>query len=122
MRTFGLYLNKKWYKLTAKDGTYDANDPVASIDAAILQNNVLTKILNIDDPRTNDRVDFVGGIRGMKELEKRVDSGEMAAAFSVYPVSIQQLIAVANSGNVMPPKCTWFEPKLRSGVVAHYLD
>ncbi len=119
---FGLYMNKKWYKLTAHEGTFDPNDPVNSIDAAILQNNVLTEILDIDDPRTNDRVQFVGGIRGMGELEKRVNSGEMAAAFSVYPVSIQQLIDVANSGNVMPPKCTWFEPKLRSGIVSHYLD
>lgn len=118
---FGMYLNNQWYKLTAKPNTFDNNDPVNSIDAAILQNNILTPILDIDDPRTNDRVDFVGGIRGLGELEKRVNSGEMAAAFSVFPVSIQQLIDVANSGNVMPPKCTWFEPKLRSGVVAHYL-
>ncbi len=119
---FGLYMNNQWYKLTVHADAFDANDPVNSIDAAILQNNILTEILDIDDPRTNDRVDFVGGIRGMGELEKRVNSGEMAAAFSVYPVSIQQLIDVANSGNVMPPKCTWFEPKLRSGVVSHFLD
>ncbi len=119
--TFGMYLGGKWYKLTAKDGTYPADDPVESIDAAILQSNLLNPILGIDDPRTNSRIDFVGGIRGMKELEHRC-SNDAVVAFAVHPVSIAELLAVADAGKVMPPKCTWFEPKLRSGIVVKLLD
>ncbi len=113
---FGLYLNRRWYRLTAKPGTF-TEDAIGILDVSILQQNVLSEILGIHDPRTDKRVDFVGGIRGLKELEKRVDSGDMAAAFSCYPVSIQQLFDIADSGNVMPPKSTWFEPKLRDGLV-----
>ncbi len=115
---FGMYLGGEWYKLTAKEGTY-TNDPIGILDVTILQNNVLSKLLNINDPRTDKRVDFVGGIRGMAGLQKRVDSGDMAVAFSLYPVSIQQLFDIADSGNVMPPKSTWFEPKLRDGLVVY---
>lgn len=113
---FGMYLAGTWYKLTAKEGTF-TKDPIGVLDVSILQNNVLSKLLNINDPRTDKRVDFVGGIRGLGELEKRVNSGDMAAAFSCYPVSIKQLFDIADSGNVMPPKSTWFEPKLRDGLV-----
>lgn len=113
---FGLYLGSKWYKMTAKEGTY-SNDPIGVLDVSILQNNVLTKLLNIKDPRVDTRVEFVGGIRGMDGLQKRVDKGNMVAAFSCYPVSIQQLFEVADSGEVMPPKSTWFEPKTRDGLV-----
>ena len=116
---FGMYLDKEWYILTAKKGTYEENHPILSLDISVLSDNLLAPILNITDQRTDDRIDFVGGIRGMKELERRVDSGEMCLAFSIYAVSIQQLIDVANSGKVMPPKSTWFEPKLRSGLVTH---
>ncbi|MGB1206673.1 MAG: DUF1015 domain-containing protein [Chitinophagales bacterium] len=116
---FGMYLDKKWYMLTAKKGTYEENHPILSLDISVLSDNLLAPILNITDQRTDNRIDFVGGIRGMKELERRVDSGEMCLAFSIYAVSIQQLIDVANSGKVMPPKSTWFEPKLRSGLVTH---
>lgn len=116
---FGMYIEGEWYKLTAKKGTYNTTDPVESLDISVLSNNLIAPILGIKDQRTDDRIDFVGGIRGLKELEKRVNSGEMQVAFSIYPVSIQQLIDVANSGNVMPPKTTWFEPKLRSGLVTH---
>jgi uncharacterized protein (DUF1015 family) len=115
---FGLYLGKNWYKLTAKEGTY-ATDPIGVLDVSILQNNVLTKLLNINDPRIDTRVEFVGGIRGMDGLQKRVDSGNMVAAFSCYAVSIQQLFEVADSGEVMPPKSTWFEPKTRDGLVVY---
>lgn len=117
---FGMYLDGQWYKLTVKEGTF-TTDPIGILDVSILQNNVLTKLLNINDPRTDKRVDFVGGIRGLGALEKRVNSGDMAAAFSCYPVSIQQLFDIADSGNVMPPKSTWFEPKLRDGVVAYLI-
>ncbi len=117
--TFGMYLEGEWYELTAKEGTYDTEDPIASLDISVLSDNLIAPILGITDQRTDDGIDFVGGIRGLGELEKRVDSGEMKLAFSIYPVSIQQLIDVANSGNVMPPKSTWFEPKLRSGLVTH---
>ena len=120
LHDFGLYIDGNWYKLTAKEGTY-TNDPIGVLDVSILQNNVLTKHLDIDDPRTNDRVDFVGGIRGLGELEKRVDSGDVAAAFACYPVSIQQLFDIADSGNVMPPKSTWFEPKIRDGLVVYMI-
>ncbi len=118
--TFGLYLNNKWYKLTSKEGTY-SNDPIGVLDVTILQNNVLAKYLNIHDQRTDKNIDFIGGIRGLNELEKRVNSGEWAMAFSLYPVSIQQLFDIADSGNIMPPKSTWFEPKLRDGLVTHLI-
>lgn len=121
LHSFGLYLNKEWYKLTSLPGTY-SEDPIGVLDVTILQNNVLDPILGIKDQRTDKRIDFVGGIRGLEELEKRVDSGEMALAFSLYPVSIQQLFDISDSGNVMPPKSTWFEPKLRDGLLTHLLD
>lgn len=119
LHNFGLYINNNWYKLTAKPGTYDDADPIDVLDVTILSNHLLDPILGIKDQRTDKRIDFVGGIRGLGELEKRVNSGEMALAISLYPVSIQQLINIADSGNVMPPKSTWFEPKLRSGLVVH---
>ncbi|HTM90830.1 MAG TPA: DUF1015 family protein [Flavisolibacter sp.] len=117
---FGMYLNKQWYQLTAKENTY-RNDPIGILDVTILQENLLDKILGIADPRTDNRIDFVGGIRGLEELEKRVDSGEMKVAFSLHPVTIQQLFDIADSGNVMPPKSTWFEPKLRDGLLTHLI-
>lgn len=117
--TFGMYLGGKWYLLTAKDGTFDADHPIKSLDVSIMQENILTPILGIEDPRTDDRIDFVGGIRGMDELERRVNSGEMAVAFSMYPTSIEELMSVADAGLQMPPKSTWFEPKLRSGLLVH---
>jgi len=117
---FGMYLDGKWYRLEVKPGTY-TNDPIGILDVSILQNNVLSKLLNINDPRTDKRVDFVGGIRGLGELEKRVNSGDMAAAFACYPVTIKQLFDIADSGNVMPPKSTWFEPKLRDGLVVYMI-
>ena len=120
LHEFGMYLGDEWYILTAREGTY-RNDPIGVLDVSILQKNVLDKILDIDDPRTDIRVDFVGGIRGLEELEKRVNSGEMAAAFSLYPVTLQQLFAIADSGKVMPPKSTWFEPKLRDGLLTHLI-
>ena len=115
---FGMYLNGAWYKLVAKPGTFNT-DPIGILDTSVLQHNVLDKILGIRDQRTDKRIDFVGGIRGMKGLQKRVDSKEMAVAFSIFPVTIQQLFTVADSGNVMPPKSTWFEPKLRDGLVVY---
>jgi uncharacterized protein (DUF1015 family) len=118
LHEFGLYLEGSWYKLVAKDGSY-TTDPIGVLDVTILQKNILDRLLAIKDPRTDKRVDFVGGIRGLGELENRVDSGEMAAAFSLYPVSINQLFDIADSGNVMPPKSTWFEPKLRDGLLTH---
>ncbi|MBW7913278.1 MAG: DUF1015 domain-containing protein [Taibaiella sp.] len=120
LHEFGLYIGGNWYKLVTKEGTY-TNDPIGILDVTILQNNVLTKLLDINDPRTDNRVDFVGGIRGLGELEKRVDSGSMAAAFACYPVSIQQLFDIADSGEVMPPKSTWFEPKTRDGLVVYMI-
>jgi len=120
LHEFGMYLGDEWYILTAREGTY-RKDPIGVLDVTILQKNVLDKILDIDDPRTDTRVDFVGGIRGLEELEKRVNSGEMAAAFSLYPVTLQQLFAIADSGKVMPPKSTWFEPKLRDGLLTHLI-
>ena len=117
---FGMYLEDEWYILTARQGTY-SKDPIGVLDVTILQKNVLDKILDIEDPRTDNRVDFVGGIRGLEELEKRVNSGEMAAAFSLYPVTLEQLFAIADSGKVMPPKSTWFEPKLRDGLLTHLI-
>jgi uncharacterized protein (DUF1015 family) len=121
LHEFGMYLKNKWYRLTAKDNTY-SNDPIGVLDVTILSNNVLDKILGIKDQRTDKRIDFVGGIRGLQELEKRVNSGEMAVAFSLHPVSIDQLFNIADTGNVMPPKSTWFEPKLRDGLLTHLTD
>ena len=107
--------------MTAKEGTYNNSDPMGVLDVTILSNNVLDKVLDIKDLRTSKRIDFVGGIRGLGELQRRVDNGEMKVAFALYPVSMQQLINIADSGNIMPPKTTWFEPKLRSGLVIHEL-
>ena len=117
---FGMYLEGQWYILTARNGSY-SNDPIGILDITILSNNILDKLLDIEDQRTDKRIDFVGGIRGLKELEKRVNSGEMKVAFSLYPVSIEQLFDIADSGNVMPPKSTWFEPKLRDGLLTHLI-
>ncbi|WP_340114499.1 DUF1015 domain-containing protein [Maribellus mangrovi] len=122
LHEFSLYLGGNWYKLTAKAGTYDDNDPIGILDVTILSNQVLEPILGIKDLRTSKRIDFVGGIRGLVELKRRVDAGQMKAAFALYPVSMDQLINIADSGNIMPPKTTWFEPKLRSGLVIHKLD
>ncbi|MEO5999284.1 MAG: DUF1015 family protein [Chitinophagaceae bacterium] len=121
LHEFGMYLDRKWYKLIAKEGTF-STDPIGVLDVTILQNNLLDKILGIKDQRTNQRIDFVGGIRGLGELETRVDTGEMKVAISLFPVSIQQLFDIADSGNVMPPKSTWFEPKLRDGLLTHLID
>ena len=122
LHNFSMYLGDKWYSLTAKPGRYDDNDPIGVLDVTILSNLVLDKILGIKDLRTDKRIDFVGGIRGLGELSRRVDSGEMKVAFALYPVSMQQLINIADTGNIMPPKTTWFEPKLRSGLAIHSLD
>ncbi|MFO8001964.1 MAG: DUF1015 family protein [Marinilabilia sp.] len=119
LHEFSMYLDGKWYKLNAKEGTYDDNDPIGVLDVTVLSNHVLDKLLDIKDLRTSKRIDFVGGIRGLGELKRRVDSGEMKVAFALYPVSMQQLIDIADTGNIMPPKTTWFEPKLRSGLVIH---
>lgn len=119
---FCLYIDGKWYKLTAKEGSYDADDAVNCLDVAIMQNNLLNPILGIENPRTDTRIDFVGGIRGTEELERLVDSGKFKVAISMHPTTIEQLFKVADSGNVMPPKSTWFEPKLESGLVVHLLD
>jgi len=116
-----MYMEGNWYKMTAKQGTYDDKDPIGVLDVTVLSNLVLDKVLGIKDLRTDKRIDFVGGIRGLGELKRRVDNGEMKVAFALYPVSMQQLIDIANSGNIMPPKTTWFEPKLRSGLVIHEL-
>ncbi|MFH2141526.1 MAG: DUF1015 family protein [Bacteroidota bacterium] len=122
LHEFSLYLEDKWYKLNAKEGTYDDSDPIGVLDVTILSKHLLDGILAITDLRTSKRVDFIGGIRGLGELKKRVDGGEMVAAIALYPVSMKQLIDIADSGNIMPPKTTWFEPKLRSGLVIHLLD
>jgi uncharacterized protein (DUF1015 family) len=122
LHEFGMYLDGKWYSLTARQGTYNDHDPIGVLDVTILSGLVLDEILGIKDLRRDKRIDFVGGIRGLGELEKRVDSGEMIVAFALYPVSMKQLIDIADSGNIMPPKTTWFEPKLRSGLVVHKLD
>lgn len=116
---FGMYLDGQWYTLKAKDGSFDAKDPVAALDVSILQNNLLAPILGIGDPRTDKRINFVGGIRGLKELQKRVDSGEYKVAFAMYPTSMEELMKVADANLIMPPKSTWFEPKLRSGLVTY---
>lgn len=118
--TFGMYLDGKWYKLTAKEGTYSSKDPVDRLDVSIMQNNLLSSILGIEDPRTDKKIDFVGGIRGLQELERRVKEG-MKVAFSMYPTTIEDLMDIADAGKVMPPKSTWFEPKLRSGLFVHEL-
>ncbi len=122
LHNFSMYLAGKWYSLEAKEGRYDDSDPIGVLDVTILSNLVLDKILGIKDLRTDKRIDFVGGIRGLGELSKRVDSGEMAVAFALYPVSMKQLVDIADSGNIMPPKTTWFEPKLRSGLAIHKLQ
>ncbi|MBK7132792.1 MAG: DUF1015 domain-containing protein [Bacteroidales bacterium] len=122
LHNFSMYLQGKWYSLTAKEGTYNDNDPIGVLDVTILTNQILSPILDIQDLRRSKRIDFIGGIRGLGELKKRVDSGEMKVAFALYPVSMDQLIKIADSGNIMPPKTTWFEPKLRSGLVIHLLD
>jgi len=119
---FVMYLDGTWYQLAAKEGTFDPNDPVGRLDVAILMDNLLVPILAIGDPRKDKRIDFVGGIRGLEELKRRVDSGEMAVAFGLFPTSIEDLMAIADAGKIMPPKSTWFEPKLRSGLVTHLLD
>lgn len=122
LHNFGMYLNGHWYSLTAKSGTYNDNDPIGVLDVTVLSNLVFDKILNLGDLRTSKRIDFVGGIRGLSELQKRVASGEMVAAFALYPVTMRQIIDIADTGNIMPPKTTWFEPKLRSGLVIHKLS
>ncbi len=122
LHNFSMYLDGVWYSLTAKPGTYDDSDPIGVLDVTVLSSLVLDRILGIKDLRTDKRIDFVGGIRGLGELKKRVDSGEMAVAFALYPVSMDQLINIADTGNIMPPKTTWFEPKLRSGLFIHKLD
>ena len=122
LHNFSMYLGDKWYSLTAKSGRYDDADPIGVLDVTILSNLVLDKLLGIKDLRTDKRIDFVGGIRGLGELARRVDSGEMKVAFALYPVSMDQLIRIADTGNIMPPKTTWFEPKLRSGLAIHSLD
>jgi uncharacterized protein (DUF1015 family) len=121
LHNFSMYMDGKWYSLTARPETYDDKDPIGGLDVTILTNQILMPILDIQDLRRSKRIDFIGGIRGLGELEKRVDSGEMKVAFALFPVSMKQLITIADSGNIMPPKTTWFEPKLRSGLVIHLL-
>jgi uncharacterized protein (DUF1015 family) len=120
--TFCFYLGGSWYQLEVEERTIDRADPIGSLDVSLLQDRVLGPVLGIGDPRTDKRIDFVGGIRGPAELQRRVDSGEMAIAFSLYPTTLEQLMAVSDAGEVMPPKSTWFEPKLRSGLFVHELD
>ena len=122
LHNFGLYLDHKWYSLTARPGIYNENDPIEDLDVTILYNKILSPILHIKDLRSDKRIDFVGGIRGLGELKRRVDSGKMTAAFALYPVSMNQLMKIADTGNIMPPKTTWFEPKLRSGLIIHSLS
>lgn len=122
LHNFSMYLNGKWYELNARENTYDDVDPIGVLDVTILSQHVLDHILGIKNLRTDKRIDFVGGIRGLGELKRRVDSGEMKVAFALYPVTMKQLIDIADTGNIMPPKTTWFEPKLRSGLVVHKLD
>ena len=116
--TFGMYMNHQWYKLSTRTNAY-SEDPIAALDITVLHEDLFQPVLGITDQRTDKRIDFIGGIRGLSELEKRVNSGEMVVAFSIHPVSIQQLFDVADSGNIMPPKSTWFEPKLRDGLLTH---
>ena len=118
---FGMYMNKAWYKLVAKPGTYDETSPVGKLDVSILQDNLLDPVLGIVNVRTDKRINFVGGIRGMKELERLVDKGEYAVAFSMFPTSVKELMAIADVGGIMPPKSTWFEPKLRDGLLTHLI-
>ncbi len=122
LHNFGMYLSGTWYSLTAREGTYDDSDPIGQLDVTLLSDHVLAPLLDITDLRKSKRIDFVGGIRGLKELERRVDSGEMKVAFALYPVSMSQLMQIADTNNIMPPKTTWFEPKLRSGLVIHKLE
>jgi len=122
LHNFSMYLDGKWYALTARPGTYDDNDPIDMLDVTILTKQVLNPLLGIEDLRRSERIDFVGGIRGLDELKRRVDTGEMKTAFALYPVTLDQLMRIADTGNIMPPKTTWFEPKLRSGLVIHSLD
>ncbi len=122
LHNFSMYLEGKWFSLTAREGTYNDHDPIGVLDVTILTNQILSPILDIQDLRRSKRIDFVGGIRGLGELKKRVDSGDMKVAFALFPVSMDQLITIADSGNIMPPKTTWFEPKLRSGLVIHLLS
>ena len=121
LHNFSLYIGGHWYSLTAKTGRYDDADPIGVLDVTISSNLILDKILGIKDLRSDKRIDFVGGIRGLGELKRRVDSGEMKMALALYPVTMKQIIDIADSGNIMPPKTTWFEPKLRSGLVIHEL-
>lgn len=121
LHNFSMYLEGKWYSLNAREGTFDDRDPIGVLDVTILTNQILSPVLDIQDLRRSKRIDFIGGIRGVGELKKRVDSGEMKVAFALFPVSMKQLIDIADSGNIMPPKTTWFEPKLRSGLVIHLL-
>lgn len=121
LHEFGMYLDRKWYKLNARKGTYDDTNPIGVLDVTILSEEILKPLLNIHDVRTDKRIDFVGGMRGLLELRRRVDSGEMRVAFALFPVSMKQVTDIADSGKIMPPKTTWFEPKLRSGVVVHSL-
>lgn len=122
LHNFSMYLEEKWYSLTAKEGTFDDKDPIGVLDVTILTNQILSPVLDIQDLRRSKRIDFVGGIRGLGELKRRVDSGDMKVAFALFPVSMKQLINIADTGNIMPPKTTWFEPKLRSGLVIHLLE
>lgn len=122
LHNFSLYMEGRWYSLTAKPGTYDDSDPIGVLDVTVSSDLILRDILGITDLRSDKRIDFVGGIRGLEELKRRVDSGEMAMALALYPVTMDQLIDIADTGNIMPPKTTWFEPKLRSGLVIHKLD
>lgn len=119
---FGMFLDGEWFKLNAKEGSFDSDDPVAVLDVSILLNNLLDPVLGIKDPRTDERIDFIGGIRGLGELEKRVNSGKWAVAFAMFPTTVDQLMAIADAGKMMPPKSTWFEPKLRDAMVIHMLD
>jgi len=122
LHNFALYVEGKWYSLTARPGRYNDNDPIGVLDVTISSDLILRDILGITDLRSDKRIDFVGGIRGLGELKRRVDSGEMKMALALYPVTMQQIIDIADTGNIMPPKTTWFEPKLRSGLVIHKLD
>jgi uncharacterized protein (DUF1015 family) len=122
LHNFGMYLQGKWYSLTAKPGTYNDADPIGCLDVTVLSEQILGPLLNITDLRKSKRIDFVGGIRGLEELSRRVDGGEMAVAFALYPVTMKQLMDIADNGMIMPPKTTWFEPKLRSGLVIHSLE
>ena len=122
LHEFSMYFEGNWYKLSAKQGTYNDDDPIGVLDVTILSKQILEPVLDIKDLRTSTRIDFVGGIRGLGELKNRVDEGTMKVAFALYPASLKQLIDIADSGNIMPPKTTWFEPKLRSGLVIHSLD